>query len=336
MRGRFASTAGDMQRSGSGLTGALMDVRASLLSLAPAAVPVAASLAPIAVQAGAAGLAVGAFGAAVIPQIANLKDAADAQKKYTDAVTKYGGQSKQAIAAQQQAQQVLAGMPKATQQAAGAYLVLKDKFTQFSDSTAKFTMAPVEKSFAVLGQIVPKLTPMAEGAAKQLDRLVTVAGGAINTSGFDSLSKKVSDFANSSLKRATDGAIHFGRVLSEGNAHGPIAQFMQYAREQGPAVKELLSNLASAAGNLAQGAAQAGPGLLSVVNALAKIVAAVPPEVIGRLMQMYAAFKLIKLAGAGIGAAAGSRRWQRRSQHCVPRRSLRAAVWRGCGRRSWG
>jgi hypothetical protein len=305
MRGRFASTAGDMQRSGNGLTGALMDVRASLLSLAPAAIPVAASLAPIAVQAGAAGLAVGAFGAAVIPQIANLKDAADAQQKYTDAVTKYGGQSKQALAAQQQAQQVLAGMPKATQQAAGAYLVLKDKFTQFSDSTAKFTMQPVEKSFAVLGQIVPKLTPMAEGAATQLNRLVSVAGGAVNTAGFDALSKRVSDFANSSLKRATDGAIHFGRVLSEGNAHGPMIQFMQYAREQGPAVKELLSNLASAAGNLAQGAAQAGPGLLAVVNALAKMVSAVPPEVIGRLMQMYAAFKLIKLAGAGIGAAAG-------------------------------
>jgi hypothetical protein len=305
MRGRFAATAGDMQRSGNGLTGALMDVRASLLSLAPAAVPVAASLAPIAVQAGAAGLAVAAFGAAVIPQIANLKDAADAQTKYSDAVQRYGAQSKQAIAAQQQAQQVLAGMPKATQQAAGAYLVLKDKFTQFSDSTAKFTMQPVEKSFAVLGQIVPKLTPMAEGAAKQLDRLVTVAGGAINTSGFDTLSKKVSDFANSALKRATDGAIHFGRVLSEGNAHGPLSQFMQYAREQGPAVKELLTNLASAAGNLAQGAAQAGPGLLTVVNALAKMVSAVPPEVIGRLMQMYAAFKLIKLAGAGIGAAAG-------------------------------
>src|SRR5690242_17616955 len=110
MRGRFATTAGDMQRSGNGLTGALMDVRASLLSLAPAAVPVAASLAPIAVQAGAAGLAVGAFGAAVIPQIANLKDAADAQTKYSDAVQKYGAQSKQAVAAQQQAQQVLAGM----------------------------------------------------------------------------------------------------------------------------------------------------------------------------------------------------------------------------------
>lgn len=300
--GRFASTAGNMRRSGDGITRALVDVRASLLSLAPAAVPVAASLAPIAAHAAGAGTAMAAFGAAVIPQIANMKDAADAQDKYTQAVTKYGANSQQATAAQKLAADTLAGMPVATQRAAAGYSNLRDKFKGWSDSMAQFTMVPVERSFAVLGQLIPKLTPMAEEASLQMARLVTVAGGAINTSGFDSLSKKVSDFANSSLKKAVDGAIHFGRVLSEGNMSGPMAQFFDYARQQGPAVKELLTNLAAAAGNLAQGAAQAGPGLLSIVNALAKMAAAVPPELIGNLMQVYAAFKLIKLAGAGLTA----------------------------------
>lgn len=303
--GRFATSAGSMQRSGSVITKALVDVKASLLSLAPAAVPVAASFAPMAAGAAGATTALAAFGAAVIPQIANLKDASDAQTKYADAVTKYGQHSKQAVQAQQQAAQVLAGMPKATQQAAAAYSVLKDQFKSFSDSTAKFTMAPVEKSFAVLGQIIPKLEPMVEGTSTQLSRLMNVAGGAVNTGDFDALSKKVADFANTSLKNATDRAIHFMRVMSEGDASGPISQFMDYARKQGPAVKELFTNLAAAAGNLAQGAAQAGPGLLSIVNALAKMAAAVPPELIGNLMQVYAAFKLIKLAGAGIAAVGG-------------------------------
>lgn len=303
--GRFASSAGSMQRSGSAMSKALVDVKASLLSLAPAAVPVAASLAPIVTHAGGATLALAAFGAAVVPQIGNLKDAAAAQSKYSDAVRQYGAQSKQAVAAQQQSAQVLKGMPQATQQASAAYSNLKDKFTSFSDSTAKFTMAPVEHSFAVLGQIVPKLTPMVQSSATQLDRLVKVAGGAVNSSGFDALSKKVSDFANQSLKNATDGAIHFIRVMSEGNASGPMQEFFAYARAQGPAVKELLSNLVQALGNIAQGAADAGPGMLTLVNAFAKMVAAVPPELIGNLMQIYAAFKLIKLAGAGIGAAAG-------------------------------
>ncbi|MFK0018188.1 phage tail protein [Streptomyces sp. NPDC090798] len=304
MHGRFATAAGGMQQSSSKADKAMVDMRATMLSLAPAAVPVAASLAPIAVHAGAAGLAVAAFGAAVIPQIGNLKDAAGAQDKYTAAVTKYGAQSKQALQAQQFVADSLASMPAATQRASAAYSNLRDTFHEFSDSNAKFTMAPVEHSFAVLGQIIPKLTPMARGASTQLDRLVTVAGGAVNTSGFDALSKKVGTFANSSLKSATDGAIHFMRVMSEGKSSGPIASFFAYAKAQGPAVKELLTNVARAVSNLLQGASQAGPGLLSLVNAFAKLVAAVPPSLIGTLMQVYAAFKLIKLAGAGIGAAA--------------------------------
>lgn len=303
--GRFASAAGNMRRSGEGMNRALVDVRAALLSLAPAAVPVAASLAPIAVHAVGAGTALAAFGAAVIPQIANLKSAADAQTKYTTAVTKYGANSQQAVAAQKLAADTLAGMPKATQQASAAYSVLQDKFKAFSDSNARFTMAPVEHSFAVLGQIIPKLTPMVASTSTQLDRLMKVAGGAVNSSGFDTLSKKVSTFANQSLKNAVDGAIHFIRVLSEGNMGGSFAKFMDYARKQGPAVKELLLNLARAAANIAEGAAQAGPGLLSIVNALAKMASALPPQLIGNLMQMYTAFKLIKLAGAGIGALAG-------------------------------
>ncbi|MFI0233164.1 phage tail protein [Streptomyces sp. NPDC017086] len=300
--GRFASSAGNMRRSSDGINRALVDVRASLLSLAPAAIPVAASLAPIAAHAGAASVAVAAFGAAVIPQIGNLGEAAKAQQKYSDAVRQYGAHSKQAVAAQQQAAQTLAGMPKATQQAAGGFMVLKDQFKSFSDSTAKFTMVPVEHSFAVMGALLPKLKPMVEGTSTQLDRLMKVAGGAVSTAGFDALSKRFTDFANGSLKRATDGAIHFVRVMSEGKASGPLADFMAYAKQQGPAVKELLGNLVQALGNIAQGAAQAGPGMLSIVNAMAKLASALPPEVIGRMMQVYAAMKLIKLGGAGIAA----------------------------------
>ncbi|MGW5427915.1 phage tail protein [Streptomyces sp. NPDC004059] len=294
---RLARTARDSD-------GAFKDLKASLLSLAPAAVPVAASLAPIAVHAGAAGVAVAAFGAAVIPQIANLKSAADAQDKYTQAVTKYGANSKQAAQAQIAVADTLAGMPAATQRAAAGYSNLRDQFHAFSDSTAKFTMQPVEHSFAVLGAIIPKLTPMVASTSTQLDRLVKVAGGAVNTSGFDALSKKVSDLADNSLRRATDSAIHFIRVMSEGNASGPLTSFFAYAKAQGPAVRELLSNVVKALGNVAQGAAQAGPGMLSIVNAMAKLVAAVPPSLIGNLMQVYAAFKLIKLGGAGIGTVA--------------------------------
>lgn len=305
MSGQYARAAGDMQQSSTKASASINGLKATLLSLAPAAVPVAAAMAPIVVQTGAATLAMAAFGAAVIPQISNLSDAAKAQTKYTDAVKQYGRGSKQAADAALAQQRTLASMPVTTQRAAVAWQGLRDEFQAFSDSTSDFTMVPVEKSFAVLGQIIPKLTPMARSAASQLDRLVTTAGGAVNTAGFDVLSDKVADFANNSLKNAIDKTISFSRALSEGNAHGPIASFFDYAREQGPAVKDLLTNVAQAVSNLMEGASQAGPGLLTLVNAMAKLVASVPPELVGNLMQVYAAFKLIKLAGAGVGAMAG-------------------------------
>ncbi|MFE2073728.1 phage tail protein [Streptomyces misionensis] len=302
MGDRFGSSAGDMRRASDDINRSLVDVRGTLLSLAPAVVPVAASLAPLVAQAGAAGVAVAAFGAALVPQIGAMKDAVTAQDKYSAAVGKYGQYSKQAIQAQQQASAALANLPQATQRAAAGYSNLRDQFHAFSDSTAKFTMQPVEHSFAVIGAILPKLTPMVQATGTQLDRLVKVAGGAVNSAGFDALSKKFTGFANQTLKNATDGAIHFIRVLSEGNAKGPISSFMDYARAQGPAVKELITNLAKAISTLLQGAAQAGPGMLTLVNAVAKLVAALPPSLVGNLMQVVAAFKLIKLAGAGVAA----------------------------------
>ncbi|WP_381562911.1 phage tail protein [Streptomyces eurythermus] len=303
--GRFAASADTMRRNSLLTSKSLLDLKATMLSLAPAAVPVAASLAPIAAHAAGAGTALAAFGAAVVPQIANLSEAAKAQDKYSAAVQQYGAHSKQAVQAQQQAAQTLAGMPAATQQAAMAFSNLRDQTRAWSDSLAKFTMQPVEHSFAVMGALLPKLTPMVQSTSTQLDRLMKVAGGGINTAGFDALSKKVSDFANQSLKGATDKAIHFARVLSEGNVHGPIASFMDYARQQGPAVKELLTSLGEAVANLLEGAAQAGPGMLALVNAFAKLVASVPASLVGNLMQVYAAFKLIKLAGAGMASVAG-------------------------------
>ena len=301
---RVTATTRDAQRAFRDLKTEVAGLKGSLIPLAAAAVPLAAAMAPIAAKAAGAGVAVAAFGAAVIPQIANLKSAADAQDKYTQAVTKYGAGSKQALQAQQFIADTLKGMPAATQRAAAAYSNLRAEFTAFSDSTAKFTMVPVEHSFAVLGQLIPKLTPMAESAAGQLDRLVKVAGGAVASPGFDALAGKLSTFANQSLKEAVDEAIHFGRVLSEGNASGPIKTFMDYAAKEGPALRETLHNLGDAVMTLVQASSEAGPGMLSLVNAAAKLVAALPPSLVATIMQAAVALKALKLAGAGFDVAA--------------------------------
>ncbi|CAM5346439.1 hypothetical protein [Streptomyces aurantiogriseus] len=305
MRGRFVS-------EGSIMSGAMRRVAGSIGSLVPvatAAVPVTAALGVAALKtagaAAGAGAALAAFGAAVAGQVSSLSEAAKAQEKYDDAVTQYGRGSQQAAEAQRAVQATLSSMPQSTARAAVALGTLKDGFQSWSDEMAAFTMTPVEKSFTVLGQLIPRLTNMAKGASSQLDRLVTIAGGAIATPGFDGLADKLSTFANSALKDAVDGVIHFTRVLSEGEMSGPVKAFMEYADTNGPAVRETLSSISEAVTTLVQAAAEAGPGMLTLVNAAAGLVAALPPGVVATVMQLAVGLKLASLAGAGVGALAG-------------------------------
>jgi len=305
MRGRFVSESALISGAMNRVTASIVGVKGSIIPLAAAAAPLAAAFAPIAVKAGAASLAVAAFGAAVAGQVSSLSAAADAQKKYEDAVVKSGRGSVQAAEAQRMVAASFAGMPATTQRAAVGLQTLKDTFQAFSDETADFTMVPVEKSFTLLNELVPRLAPMAEGAASQLDRLVTVAGGAMATPGFDALSEKVSSFANSALKDAVDGIIRFSAALASGDTSGPIKTFMDYAQKNGPAARETLTNLGDAVSTLVEAAAAAGPGMLTLVNAAARLVAALPPELVTILMQTAVALKAVSLAGAGAAAIAG-------------------------------
>jgi hypothetical protein len=301
---RVRATSAQAQRAFRDLKDQVAGLKGALIPLASAAVPVAASMTAVTAKAGGATLAVTAFGAAVAGQVSHLSEAADAQKKYEEAVVKSGRGSKEAAEAQRAIQATLAAMPVSTARAAVGLQTLKSGFQDWSDSIADFTMTPVEKSFTLLNELVPKLTPMARGASEQLDRLVTVAGGAVGSPGFDAFSDRVSTFANSALKDAVDGVIGFSRALSEGRADGPVKAFMDYAAQNGPAVRETMSTLGDAVATLAEAAADAGPGMLTLVNAAAGLVAALPPGLVTVLMQTAVALKAVSLAGAGAAAIA--------------------------------
>ncbi|MFE4716864.1 phage tail protein, partial [Streptomyces sp. NPDC056728] len=305
LQGRFATSAGSMQQSSRKFDGAVADLKSSLISLAPALIPVAAQAAPIAAGLGAAGVATVAFTAAVIPQIGALGDAAKAHAAYDDEVKKSGATSEAAVKKQAEYQRQMAALPPATRQAAGSVMVLSDSYKKWSDGLAKFTMTPVTQGIGITTALLPRLTPLVKSASTQLTRLTTVAGGAIASPGFDALTGKFDAFTNRTLKAATDEALHFMRVLSSGSAHGPLSEVMDYVRSSGPAVRETLGNLAETIGHVMEAAAQAGPGMLAIVNAFAQLVSAVPASLLANLMQVYTAFKLIKLAGVGMGAVAG-------------------------------
>src|SRR5690606_35786619 len=184
--------------AGSAMGGA---VQAALL-LAPALVPIAAQALPIAASVGAAAVAVGAFGAAVAGQVSALSEAADAEKKYTEAVREHGAGSKEAGQAQLAYARTVADMPAPTRKAAAALSSLKDQYREWSDSLAGDTMPVATRAFQTFGALFPKLTPVVRGASGQLDRFVTIAAGGIASPGFDRFMQSFAEFSTGVLDRA--------------------------------------------------------------------------------------------------------------------------------------
>ncbi|WSL21713.1 hypothetical protein OG302_22280 [Streptomyces sp. NBC_01283] len=288
---------------------ALDAVKKSALSLAPAAIPAAASLLPIAAGAGAVAVALGAMGAAMGPQIAKLSEAAEAEKRYQDAVEKSGAHSEAAITAQREYAQSMAKLPPETRKAAAAVGVLKDDYQAWSDSLAGDTMAPFSKGVALVNALLPKTTGLVKGASGQTDRFLTIIGGAMASPGFDGLNRRFTDFTTNTLSRMNDKVVSvLGRLNNGGGAQagGTVREFMDWARVQGPTVGNILQNVGTALMNVLRAGSEVGVGMLQAIDVLANIVAAVPPSAIALFLQLAVAMRLVKLAAAGMGAASAA------------------------------
>lgn len=292
--GRAAQDAGDKA----------VDFSGSLRLLATAALPAAAALAPIAVGALAAGVAVAALGAAVIPQIGAMSDAAEAEKKYQDAVKEHGRFSQQASDAQVAYQRTIAEMPPATRRAAASVSVLKEEFGNWSDGLAKFTMVPVTKGLDLTRALLPKLTPLVQGTSREFSHFLDVLAGASQSAGFDRFTKAFATFAEDTLAKATSALVRFTTAANSGEIGGNLRAFMEYARENGPLLADTLKEVMGAIAGLAVGFSNVGVSALTVINALAKMVNAIPPEWVSVLIQAYAALKLLRLGIAGVTAVA--------------------------------
>ena len=276
---------------------------ASLISLAPAAIPAAASLAPLAAGAGAVAVALGAFAGALAPQISALSEAGEAQKKYEDAVAKSGKTSQSAVQAQLDYQRTLAAMPGETRKAAVALGLLKDSAKAWSDSLAGDTMPAFTKGLAIANSLLPKTRGLVKGTGAELDRMMTLLGGAMESPGLDRLNSKFTTFANGTLRKVDNQLIHLMRTMDTGAIGGGLGEFMDYARAQGPVVADTLSNVSEALANILVGASGVGVSMLDVVNGLSGIAAAIPPEAVSTLLQLALAIKAVKLASASMPAA---------------------------------
>lgn len=280
-------------------------LRSAALLLSPALIPIAAQAAPIAAGLGAATVAMGAFAAAAAGQVKAITEAGEAEQKYKDAVEEHGATSAKAAEAQAAYAKQVAQMPAATRTTAAAVSVLKDRYQEWSDSLASSTMPVATKGLQAFTAVFPKLTPLVKGTSTELNRFVTIAAGGLASPGFDRFMNSFSDFAVGSLAKANDALVRFTRTLDTGKVGGGVSEFMEYARQNGPLVRDTISKVVEALGNILEAAANAGPGLLTVVNALAGLVAAVPPGLITAMLQLSFAIKAVSLAGAAAAGVAG-------------------------------
>ncbi|MEH0547283.1 hypothetical protein QA802_30620 [Streptomyces sp. B21-105] len=282
-------------------------LKANLISLAPAAIPVTAALAGSAVQLagqlGAVAVAAAAYGLALKPQIAAIGDAVKAQDAYEEAVRTSGATSQEAVEAQVAYQQQLEKMPPATREAAVAVGLLRDNFQDWSDSLSGDVMGPFNKGVAIANDLLPKTTGLAKSASTQVDRLVTMVGGAISTPGFDKLNSRFTDFADKTMDHAVDELNIFLAKLDAGEIGGDFKEFLDFAHANGPAVWETLHNIGDALLNVLQAGSDVGVGMLDVINVLSGVVSAVPPEAIATLLQLAIAIKAVRLAAVGTDAA---------------------------------
>ncbi|WP_318203029.1 hypothetical protein [Streptomyces sp. SCL15-4] len=291
-----------MQRDTDAGAKALEELRKTTQLLAPAAIPAAASLVPIAAGAATVGAAVAAMGAALVPQISALGDIAEAQKKYDDAVQKNGAHSKEAVTAQAELAQTVGKVPRPTREAAAAVGVLKDEYKDLSDSLAGDTMAPFTKGVALANALLPKTTGLVKASSDEADRFIGIIGGEMASPGLDRLTSEFTSFAQKTLRSVNDEIVHLLRTADEGDVGGPAREFMAWARAQGPAVGDVLRDVALALVHVLEAGSDVGVGLLQVVGVLAHLASAVPPSAISTFLQLAVALKLTKAAALGLAA----------------------------------
>lgn len=259
-------------------------LRASLLALGPAAIPVAAGLAgaiaPVASALGGAAVAAGVFGAAVIPQIGSIKEASEAHEKYTDAVEKSGAGSKEAKAALKEYQSQIKGMPPATREAAGGFSELKSKFKDWSDSLAGDTMPVFTRGFKALTHLFPLFTPLVKDAGKQLGALATRMEKGVQSKGFKSFMEDVSHWASNGLRHTISGVEKLVGALGRGVKSDGLKNFISYAKENGPSVVSTLRNLAQFIGRFVAAAGPMGGLSFKVLSVMASALNAIPMGVL--------------------------------------------------------
>ncbi|WP_228981283.1 hypothetical protein [Streptomyces sp. DH12] len=275
------------------------------VALATALIPIAAQVGPLATGFVAAAAGAGALGVAIGGQIKHIADAAEAEKKYQEAVEKHGKTSEQAAEAERAMLRQMAQIPEPTRRATAAFQNFKDEYVDWSDSLAGDTMPIAENTFTILTDFFPHLTPMVRGSSREVQRFQAIVAGGMQTDRFEDFMDRAAEFSTETLARLNSGMVRLTTGMDTGEVGGDIREFFDFAEQHGPLVGETLSEIARMAMHLLTAAADTGVGVLTLVNALASLINAIPTDVLSTMLQLYTVMKLVGLGAAALAAVTG-------------------------------
>lgn len=336
MHGRFVRDSQGMGRSlANGIGGGARQAVAFLGKIAPAAlaigagIPVVAALATalmgVVAGAAAAGLAVKAFSLAAKPQ---MEKVTEVSKLAEEAQKAHAAGAEDAAEKQKAYADALRALPPATEATARAFIGMKKDYKSWSDSLASTTMPVFTKGIMILRSLLPMLTPFVKAAAGAIGDFLDKVAVGVKSAKFKEWASDMSAAAGPALTNfltvIKNLAVGFGGLLQaflpvSGQMTGGLvsmsqafadwgtslkgsegfAEFLELAKEGGTTIVQL----ALAVGNLL---VALGPliGLTTqVALALARIINALPPEVLSVLATTIAAVVLGMKAWA-LGARA--------------------------------
>ncbi|MFC7846121.1 hypothetical protein [Streptomyces sp. NPDC057382] len=292
----------------------------------PVAAAVAAGVGGMAAAFASAGVAAKAFQLAVGPQMQDVADAASLAEEAEKAAAEG---AEDAAEKQKAYTDALARMPKHTRAMAKEFIGLKEDHKEWSDSLSSTTMPVFTKGLQVARRLLPMLTPFVREAAKAFRAFVDEIDRSTKGKGLESFAQSMAKVAGQNLKSFLFGlkniAVGIGGIIKaflpmsdemSGGFEKSTAAFAKWG--QGLSNSEGFAKFVALAKQGAQTLGTLAQAVLKLVVALApfigvaatvalylaKIVNALPPEVLnvlaGAVLSAVIAFKAFKAASSAV------------------------------------
>jgi len=311
----------------------------------PLAAGAAAGIVSVGAAMAGAGAAGKVYGAVVKSAFTEVQEASDGLDKTRDKIEKLGkaaqlapdAKTKESILEQQKkaAQELkvqLAMLPPAQRAVVTQYGSMKDTWKGFVEANKPAVYAQMTGGFKILERAIPKLQPLFDAGSNAADKLLAKLGRFVDGGGFD---KFVAFLANQG-RAAFDNFFRIGgnvvsvigKLFGAFSSNGPgvlgfladasdkmrawsdaggIERLASYMQSQGPSTARILLDIATAAKNIAVAVAPLAPLSIAIAGALARLIGAVPPQVLTAIVAAFIAFNVaLKLYSVYTLAAAGA------------------------------